>query len=325
MVSVLLFALVALATTQLYAQDNDPIVAQGNVQVIFNATYGKSSITSPLSFPIGDSLWCQAARESNKKHALKISSARIIHVNDGYKTVAKTVAAVIEHDKAYLRFENEASLNDIGKYKCEITTIDDRTLTETTVHGNMFIRSRPTFLVDENKLNLISTNSKEQDLFDFTAQDTKGYVEKEVVMECPGVGDPWPAIQWERNGTIIVNEGERIQLTNMNKTLTIKSVIAEDEGEYICTATNEFPQKTARDIKTFKATLRHNLKISTFWGWLLPLIIIVVIILLLLCVIFGCTVYKRWSQSGEYWPESRANVVPPLAEEQPLTKDIEDV
>uniref|UniRef100_A0A0K0E050 Ig-like domain-containing protein n=1 Tax=Strongyloides stercoralis TaxID=6248 RepID=A0A0K0E050_STRER len=292
--------------------------AQGNVQVVFDIGYGKGSITSPLAKKIPD-LWCQAVRSDDRKRALPIKTARIIHIHDGNTSVVKHQHATIRNNVVYIHFEPEATIKDIGKYKCEIFLEND-----IEVHGNMFIRSRPIFLIDENKMNLVDTFSENDDFFDFTAESTKGYIDGNITLECPVVGDPIPHIVWYRNDEPVDLNGEKYRFNKASKSLTILNLKEEDAGNYRCEATNSFVNSQTYNEKIlptkFTSKLRHQLQVSKPWGWLLPLIVIIVILLLLLCIIFGCAAINKWRNSGEYFPESRGNLVPQTPEETPLTK-----
>uniref|UniRef100_A0A0N4ZRH3 Ig-like domain-containing protein n=1 Tax=Parastrongyloides trichosuri TaxID=131310 RepID=A0A0N4ZRH3_PARTI len=313
-----LFFILLLKT--ILSQQNQPTYyAQGNVQVIFNTTYGKGSITSPLRNKIPD-LWCQAVRSDDRKHALPIKSVRIMHVQDGNTTVAKKQHAIIRNNVAYVHFDSEANIENIGKYKCEIFLEDD-----TEVHGNMFIRSRPVFIIDEKKMNLVDTFTGGVDTFDFTAESTKGYLEENITLECPVVGNPIPHINWYKNDEHInTNNSDKYRFNKASKGLTILNLKEEDAGNYRCEATNSFINSEFYSDKiphtNFTSKLRHQLTVSKAWGWLLPLLVIIIILLLLLCIIFGCAAINKWRNSGEYYPENRGNLVPQNLEETPLTK-----
>uniref|UniRef100_A0A0K0EUU3 Ig-like domain-containing protein n=1 Tax=Strongyloides venezuelensis TaxID=75913 RepID=A0A0K0EUU3_STRVS len=299
--------------------------AQGNVQVVFDITYGKGSITSPLAKRIPD-LWCQAVRSDDRKHALPIKTARIIHVHDGNASVVQHQSSTIRNNVVYIHFEPEATIKNIGKYKCEIILEND-----VEVHGNMFIRSRPIFMIDENKMNLVDTNteSEDDDNFDFTAEPTKGYIDGNITLECPVVGDPIPHITWYRNDEPVDLHNRKYRLNKASRSLTILDLKEEDAGNYRCEATNSFVNSQTYSERipatTFTSKLRHQLQVSKAWGWLLPLIVIIVLLLLLLCIIFGCAAINKWRNSGEYFPESRGNLVPQTPEETPLTKHHQEV
>lgn len=60
-----------------------------------------------------------------------------------------------------------------------------------------------------------------------------------MTIECAVSGDPEPQISWSKNGKII-SSSEIIDLKYKNGVakLTINEIFPEDEGLYVCTATN---------------------------------------------------------------------------------------
>lgn len=72
-----------------------------------------------------------------------------------------------------------------------------------------------------------------------------------VSVECSVSGYPAPAIQWLRNGDILVPEHDRYLISYDGETTTLKfvSIAASDAGKYVCIAKNqEGEAKTAMQL-----------------------------------------------------------------------------
>lgn len=72
-----------------------------------------------------------------------------------------------------------------------------------------------------------------------------------VSVECSVSGYPAPAIQWVRNGDILVPENDRYLISYDGETTTLKfvSIAVADAGKYVCIAKNqEGEAKTAMQL-----------------------------------------------------------------------------
>lgn len=60
-----------------------------------------------------------------------------------------------------------------------------------------------------------------------------------LAITCEFSGDPEPQVSWTRNGEPLVSsEAVALKYRNRVATLTIPEVFPEDEGTYVCKATN---------------------------------------------------------------------------------------
>uniref|UniRef100_A0A183BLN8 Ig-like domain-containing protein n=1 Tax=Globodera pallida TaxID=36090 RepID=A0A183BLN8_GLOPA len=104
--------------------------AQGNLALIFDASSTGKSTENGSQMANLSSLWCQAT--SNGNDQLPIKSARFVHVHP----------LPLRHHQARLNPDGNRAFLDfglvptsvIGKYRCEITTEEDKLVT-----GNLFV------------------------------------------------------------------------------------------------------------------------------------------------------------------------------------------
>ncbi|XP_049868377.1 Down syndrome cell adhesion molecule homolog [Pectinophora gossypiella] len=71
---------------------------------------------------------------------------------------------------------------------------------------------------------------------------------RSITLSCQATGDPEPKIEWYRDGQLIVGDDEKLYTSTkynhhgFEGLLTIKSLTPEDGGQYICKATQEYPE-----------------------------------------------------------------------------------
>ena len=72
----------------------------------------------------------------------------------------------------------------------------------------------------------------------------------EVQLNCPAFGYPIPTISWFKDGQLIAEKNENLQLLNEKKVLKIKSSGKESGGTYACRSENEAGfQQVLYDVK----------------------------------------------------------------------------
>lgn len=83
-----------------------------------------------------------------------------------------------------------------------------------------------------------------------------------LTLSCAVQGDPEPQITWSKNGKAI-SSSEIMDLKYKNgvATLTINEVFPEDEGVYVCTATNSIGSTET----TSKLTIQRKFHILICW------------------------------------------------------------
>lgn len=75
----------------------------------------------------------------------------------------------------------------------------------------------------------------------------------QLVLTCTVKGDPEPQITWTKNGkTLSSSEIMSLKYKNGLCTLTINEVFPEDEGEFVCTATNSIGSVSSQSKITIK-------------------------------------------------------------------------
>ncbi len=57
-----------------------------------------------------------------------------------------------------------------------------------------------------------------------------------ATLQCSSEGNPVPVHTWTRNGNSLA--GSRFQVSEDGRTLTISDVVEQDEGTYVCLASN---------------------------------------------------------------------------------------
>ncbi len=59
-----------------------------------------------------------------------------------------------------------------------------------------------------------------------------------AVISCSSSGDPLPDLTWSRVGIVVLTTDERVIISSDRRSLTIMNASREDEGQYVCEATN---------------------------------------------------------------------------------------
>ncbi|KAI3422040.1 hypothetical protein GPALN_012577 [Globodera pallida] len=251
--------------------------AQGNLALIFDASSTGKSTENGSQMANLSSLWCQAT--SNGNDQLPIKSARFVHVHP----------LPLRHHQARLNPDGNRAFLDfglvptsvIGKYRCEITTEEDKLVT-----GNLFVYMRP---VLEANASMRFDRPEEANAFAATVR-------------CPVVGYPKPTLSWSKDGTalnlsVIVHDDDgRPQLKYLldGVNLHIRRVCEKDEGIYKCVAHNEFPPRVDASKERYELSLEQHLRVTSSLSWLPPLLVIIVCLLLLVAIIYGCSAWKKY-------------------------------
>lgn len=77
---------------------------------------------------------------------------------------------------------------------------------------------------------------------------------EKLALSCSVNGDPEPQISWTKNGQkISSSEIMELKYKNGIASLTINEVFPEDDGEYICTATNSIGSTETKSKVTIKS------------------------------------------------------------------------
>uniref|UniRef100_A0A183CTM9 Ig-like domain-containing protein n=1 Tax=Globodera pallida TaxID=36090 RepID=A0A183CTM9_GLOPA len=174
-----------------------------------------------------------AAREkatSNGNDQLPIKSARFVHVHP----------LPLKHHQARLNPDGNRAFLDfglvptsvIGKYRCEITTEEDKLVT-----GNLFVYMRP---VLEANASMRFDRPEEANAFAWVGPSNKMAAGESATVRCPVVGYPKPTLSWSKDGTalnlsVIVHDDDgRPQLKYLldGVNLHIRRVCEKDEGIY---------------------------------------------------------------------------------------------
>jgi len=276
-VHLLLFLLFPLAYFIPFSSSAQAPYAQGNLAIIFDAKSGRTSDSHPQLANLTE-LWCQATKTDHDR--LPIKSAKFTHVLP--PPMRKRQAEVTEDHRAHLRF-GTVTTSAIGKYKCEITTMDDE-----FVQGNLFVYMRPVFHVNA------SLRLDEEDRFKFTGSIHRVGRGAMARLLCPAIGYPIPAIEWFRDEKRIVPDDKYVLVGSQ---LHIENAEEKDEGVYRCIASNEFPTEIDGEEQRFEVQLDQQLVVSNPWDWILPLIIIVLTLIALLVIIYGCAAWKQYKHN----------------------------
>ncbi|KAL3101231.1 hypothetical protein niasHT_027987 [Heterodera trifolii] len=307
----------ALFVIQLNFASADPF-AQGNLALVFDAKSGRSSENSAQIANLS-ALWCQATSDGSDQ--LPIKSARFIQLHP----------PPLRHHQARLSPEGNRAFLDfglvpisvIGKYRCEITTEDDKLVT-----GNLFVYMRPV-LVANASMRLVQTD--EANAFAWVGPTNKATAGETATVHCPVAGYPKPTLSWSKDGTpinlsAIVEDGERPQLKYLldGQNLRIRRVCGKDEGIYKCVAHNEFSSKVDLPKERYELSLEQNLRVGSSLSWLPPLLVIVVCLLLLIIIIFGCSAWKKYKQKQYNVAEKEKKMGKRDAEKQRLPTGDDD-
>ncbi|MCP9259829.1 Tyrosine-protein kinase-like otk [Dirofilaria immitis] len=184
--------------------------AQGNLEVLFNATSVKSGNDYPLKANVPN-LWCQAMSNQTQQ-LVPIKEAHFVRDLD--KELLP--ALIYNQTRAILEFGN-TSIWSAGKYRCEITTEEDE-----LVWGWLFVNMRPVFHVNNSKtLDAVGDNH-----FHVKAPVLRATEGETVTLNCPVWGFPEPTIQWYKNDVPVASTE---QITFLEKDLQISKVEFDDE------------------------------------------------------------------------------------------------
>ncbi|KAI6182601.1 Zig-1 [Aphelenchoides bicaudatus] len=85
--------------------------------------------------------------------------------------------------------------------------------------------------------------------------------------------------------------GDNRQILGSGDTFTIESVSDQNDGTYVCTASNTISINGNR--QRYELVVERRLRVKSEYAWLLPLSIILLIILLLVATIVCCEFQKR--------------------------------
>ncbi|VDM97247.1 unnamed protein product [Thelazia callipaeda] len=248
--------------------------AQGNLEVIFNATVAKSGEDHPLKANI-PSLWCQA-RSKESQRLLSIKEAHFIRADN--KEIFP--ALISNQSRAILEF-GTATISSAGKYRCEMTTEDDE-----LVWGWLFVNMRPVFHVNHSKV----LETVGDDHFRVRAPTLRAIEGETVTLDCPVRGFPKPTVEWLKNDVPVASTE---QVTFLETDLQISKVEFDDEGVYSCIARNSFPVEIDGESIPWESRLDRELKVKGSYRWIYPLITILVMFLLLFLIIYTCSAFNR--------------------------------
>ncbi|KAK0409571.1 hypothetical protein QR680_004629 [Steinernema hermaphroditum] len=305
----LLLAVLTLSIAGHVAGKDVDVVAQGSVGLVFPAKTAISTAEKPLTANVGE-LWCQAYREATEK-AEVIDNARFLHIT-GHQTHAAELRN--GHQRAFLAFHN-ATLTAAGKYKCDLTLgSGDR------VGGNMFIYMRPVFHDSRQNIEFV----EERENFTVIAKPVYVKPQNTAVLRCPVLGYPKPDVEWYKGSDVVV-PSDRMRLNGTH--LEIHDATTDDEGIYRCVASNKFSTLIDEGPEfTFQSSLEQELRISSWPGWIFPLILIILMIILLILIIYGCAFCKRRMSHADNYDVAKREKKLRAVEEQRLhdESDAED-
>ncbi|OZC12096.1 immunoglobulin I-set domain protein [Onchocerca flexuosa] len=254
--------------------------AQGNLEVLFNATSVKSGDDYPLKASVPN-LWCQAM-SNRTQQLIPIKEAHFVRDLD--KEILPAI--IYNQTRAILEFGN-TSIWSAGKYRCEITTEEDE-----LVWGWLFVNMRPVFHVNNSKtLEAVGDNH-----FHVKTSILRATEGETVTINCPVRGFPEPTIKWYKNDVpvaeIVIASTE--QVTFLEKGLQISKIEFDDEGIYSCVAQNSFSKILDGKVILWESRLDHELKVKSSYRWIYPLIVIIILFLLLFIVIYACSAFNRY-------------------------------
>ncbi|KAI6189624.1 Ig-like domain-containing protein [Aphelenchoides bicaudatus] len=274
----IIFGVIALLSCCI--QLSNAAFAQGSLQLVFHPKNGKSSSQHPLTTNLNH-LWCQAAENlaNGLTEKVAITKAHFLHFET--ENPDKSFTARIVENRAFLDLGTK-DLFAAGKYRCELTTENDE-----FVYGNMFIYMRPVFHTNGSmRLDL----DDEKNRFELTGSSIKATKGTTAVVSCPAHGYPTPEIHWFKNQKPL-QETEKYRL--IRNELHILDVSEEDQGNYRCIASNEFPPAVDFKEVRYEAILDQQLRVTSSLSWLIPLIVIILILIILFVIIYTCAYLKK--------------------------------
>lgn len=283
---------------------DDDAFAQGNLEVVFNAKSAKSGEDYPQKADVPD-LWCQA-RSHNSEDLLPVKEAHFIRYVD-----KEVLPGTLSNNRATLSF-GSTTLESAGKYRCEITTEDDR-----HVWGWLFVNMRPVFHTNFSK----SYELDEEDHFHVKGQTMRVTEGETVTLSCPVLGYPRPTTEWLKDDVPVASTE---QITFYERDLEIAKVEFDDEGTYSCIARNSFPEVVDGPTRQWESRLDIKLRIKSSYRWIYPLLVIVIMLLLLFIIIYSCSAFNRYKsynvEKRERWRAGRSDAenAENLSQQQPI-------
>ncbi|KHN78074.1 Tyrosine-protein kinase-like otk [Toxocara canis] len=224
--------------------------AEGNLQVLFNATSALSGDDYPQMAKVAD-LWCQVRSNVSKK-LMPIKEAHFMRNVD-----MAMMPASVRNNQASLSF-GWTSLHSSGKYRCQITTHQNQ-----QILGWLFVNMRPVFHVD------VASNFEidKHDPFHVISPILRVTEGETLVIDCPILGFPQPTIEWLKDNASIDTSVQRI--TYEKKGIKIWNASLEAEGVYSCIGRNSFAEVDNGPIINWQSRLDITLQVKSMFAFCL--------------------------------------------------------
>ncbi|KAI6178381.1 Immunoglobulin domain containing protein [Aphelenchoides besseyi] len=242
------------------------LLARGPRAVILNVDSAKggggtASATGKLA------LWCQAVdKQSGRSVPIKRATFR-------FGSLPRVDAQISSDSYNATLIRDNSPAIETGTWRCDLHT-DYGNAT-----GNIVVYSRPVIYSNTS----LRIDEKDGSSTTFHVTGLTAVRGSKVVLTCPVTGYPKPEIVWRHDG--------RQQIQGSGETLTIEEVTEENEGLFVCTASNRFA--ISGQWQVYELVVERQLRIKSEYAWIIPLLVILIIAVVLVVTIFACEYRKK--------------------------------
>ncbi|CAI5439677.1 unnamed protein product [Caenorhabditis angaria] len=198
------------------------VIVVGNLAVVANP-HSHISLPHPRTLKVDiPNLWCGA--QKLQEH-VDVEYGEFTKLENG-----KVSVGVENQGKIYLEIGQNVSVNVVGRYRCEVRTLDKE------IHsGNLIIYLPPVLNFPSFSNAKELPNAKPPHVI---GAERKGFQNEKITLECPVLSNPEPLVRWEKDGEAIAPSNST-QFDGNN--LILEPLNLEHSGKYRCIAENSFP------------------------------------------------------------------------------------